>query len=71
MQGIATYEGKAAIVVSAGVADRFQKVFAVPRGGGGLVGRVNVMKGPLGNLLYPLYFEADMGPGITHPGAHS
>ncbi|KAK9861257.1 hypothetical protein WJX84_011529 [Apatococcus fuscideae] len=59
---VVRFHGKAA--VSLPYFNRFQKAFFCPSNADGLHGRVLLEKGPLGNMLYPLYYKATLGSTI-------
>ncbi|CAL5222355.1 g4707 [Coccomyxa viridis] len=58
---VVRYRGRAAVPLP-GVFGGFSKVFFVQPDTFELYGRVEVQKGPLGDLLYPLYFRCNIGP---------
>lgn len=62
---IVTFDGKADAPLSRLFC--FQKAFFLHSESKDLYGRVQLQKGPLGNVLYPLYYTSGIGPAIV-PG---
>ncbi|KAI3429313.1 hypothetical protein D9Q98_005408 [Chlorella vulgaris] len=63
---VSTFRGKAALPMDAlGLVSSFSKAFFLQPEGDQLYGRVLLGKTPLGDVLYPLYFKASVGPGVV------
>jgi len=63
---LALFRGKAALPTDLLGISRFSKAFFLhPEHPERLYGRVLLGKGPLGDLLYPLYFRADVGSAVV------
>lgn len=62
------FDGKADAVFSG--LFRFRKAFFLHPQSEEVYGRVQLQKGPLGNVLYPLYFSCSIAPAIV-PGTAS
>ncbi|KAK9909479.1 hypothetical protein WJX75_002916 [Coccomyxa subellipsoidea] len=65
---VATYEGRAAVPLTS-IFGGFRKLFFLQPRTFDLYGRVQVRKGPLGDLLYPLYYKCSIGTS-TIPGTN-
>jgi hypothetical protein len=59
------FRGKAALPTHVLGVSRFSKAFFLQPGSEVLYGRVLLGKGPLGDLLYPLYFQASVGTAVV------
>ena len=62
---ISHFRGKAALPTHVLGVSSFSKAFFLQPGSEQLYGRVLLGKGPLGDLLYPLYFKATVGPCVV------
>ena len=62
---LSLFRGKAALPTHVLGISSFSKAFFTHPSTEQLYGRVLLGKGPLGDLLFPLYFRADVGPAVV------